>query len=242
MGFIFHLFKANLAQESRASARCGRQTTCLSSPSSSPSSPLCPPPFPKATPGQSSIPSLNLGGASSQNLSGKPKTSCTLWWRFIPDRFSRQILVLKYFGTALVEEGPCSIDPAQHAPQGEPEGEPERGAFAEPEPGYPEPEPEPRFGNQLRAEPEPGVGSLRSRPEPEPEVRSSGVRPEPEPEIRRNPRFRLVASAEPEPEGRAYPEPEPESVRQVRTSRGSKVPQPEARSRDPSNKVYFIAS
>jgi len=166
------------------------------------------------------------------------------WWCVVP-KFVRQLLVLKYFGTALVEDGPCSIDPAQHAPQGEPEGEPERGAFAEPEPepGYPEPEPEPRFASsQLRAEPEPEVGSLRSRPEPEPEVRSSGSRPEPEPEVRRNPRFRLVASAEPEPEGRAYPEPEPESVRQVRTSRaGSEVPQPEARSRDPSNKVYFIA-
>jgi len=200
------------------------------------------------------------------------------WWCIVP-KFVRQLLVLKYFGTPLVENGPCSLDPAQHAPQGEPEGEPERGgayaeperaayaeperaAYAEPEPepGYPEPEPEPRFGSQLRAEPEPEVGALRSRPEPEPKVSSlrsrtepepkvgsSKISPEPEPEIKRNPRFRLVAAAtEPEPEGgkAAYPEPEPEPerVRQVRTSRGGKVPKPEAMSRDPSNKVYFIAA
>merc|ERR1712018_597999 len=208
-------------------ARCRKQNTCFSSPSSSPTSLLCRLPFPKATPEPSSIPSLNLGGVSSPNLSGNnPRTS----YAMIPEWFSRQLLVLKYFGTALVEEGPCSIDPAQHAPQGEPEGEPERGAYAEPEPepGYPEPEPEPRFANS----------QLRAEPEPEAEVKSLGSRPEPEPEVGRNPRFRLVA--EPEPEGRGYPEPEPE--RQVRTSRGSEVPQPEARSRDPSNKVYFIAS
>ena len=119
----------------------------------------------------------------------------------------------KYFGTPLVEEGPCSLDPAQHAPQGEPE---RGGAYAEPkpEPGYPEPEPGPRFGSKLRAEPEPKEGALRSRPE-------------------------LGPAPEAEPEGGAgYPE----RVRQVKSSSGSQVLQPEARSKDPSNKVYFIAA
>ena len=62
--------------------------------------------------------------------------------------------MLKYFGTPLVEEGPCTVDPGQHAPQaepeGEPEGEPEAGgkhSDAEPEimnhPAFPDPEPEP---------------------------------------------------------------------------------------------------
>merc|ERR1719222_830401 len=83
------------------------------------------------------------------------------WWCIVP-KFVRQVLVLKYFGTPLVEEGPCSVDPGQHAPQGEPEGEPERkglaepeperGSYAEPEPepGYPEPEPEPRISTRSR--------------------------------------------------------------------------------------------
>merc|ERR1712037_581754 len=70
------------------------------------------------------------------------------WWCIVP-KFVRQALVLKYFGTPLVEEGPCSVDPGQHAPQGEPEGEPESEPEkgAEPEPkgkhSHPEPEPEP---------------------------------------------------------------------------------------------------
>ena len=121
--------------------------------------------------------------------------------------------MLKYFGTPLVEEGPCSLDPAQHAPQGEPE---RGGAYAEPkpEPGYPEPEPGPRFGSKLRAEPEPKEGALRSRPE-------------------------LGPAPEAEPEGGAgYPE----RVRQGKSSSGSQLLQPEARSKDPSNKVYFIAA
>ena len=66
----------------------------------------------------------------------------------------------------------------------------------------------------LRAEPEPNVGALRSRPEP-------GPAPEPEPEG-----------------GAGYPE----RVLQVKTSSGSQVPQPEESSKDPSNKVYFIAA
>ena len=127
------------------------------------------------------------------------------------------MLVPKYFGTPLVEEGLCSLDSAQHAPQGEPE---RGGAYAEPEsePGYPEPEPGPSFGSKLRAEPEPKVGALQSRPEP-------GPAPEPEPEG-----------------GAGYPEPNLERVRQVKTSSGSQVPQPKERSKDPSNKVYFIAA
>ena len=57
----------------------------------------------------------------------------------------------------------------------------------------------------------------------------------------------VAAAPEPELEDVLFevePETEPErkSERQLRRSRGSQVPQPEARSRDPSNKVYFIAS
>ena len=56
----------------------------------------------------------------------------------------------------------------------------------------------------------------------------------------------VAAAAEPEPEDVLFevePETEPErKSEQLRRSRGSQVPQPEARSRDPSNKVYFIAS
>ena len=67
--------------------------------------------------------------------------------------------MLKYFGTPLVEEGPCSVDPGQHAPQGESEGEPE---------GEGEPKGEPKAEPEGEPESEPEKGAY-AEPEPEPE-------------------------------------------------------------------------
>ena len=68
---------APISQDSSPSARsrCPKGTTFSSSPSSSLSSLPSLHPFPKATRGPSSIPSLNLGGASCLSLSGKSKYS-----------------------------------------------------------------------------------------------------------------------------------------------------------------------
>ena len=130
--------------------------------------------------------------------------------------------MLKYFGTPLVEEGPCSVDPGQHAPQGEPEGEPEGEPKSEPE-GEPERGPE----GEPEGEPKPeGEGEPESVPE-------KGAEPEPEGK-------------------HSYPEPEPEPEREEtfigkgwkrgKRRRGSQVPRPEPLSRDPNKKVYFIGS
>ena len=133
--------------------------------------------------------------------------------------------MLKYFGTPLVEDGPCSIDPGQHAPQGEPEGEPEGELEGEPE-GEPEKGADAEPNNQLRAEPEPEVGKISRQPEPEPEkINQAAAYPEPEPEPEREETFI----------GKGW-------KRGRSRRRGSQVPRPEAMSRDPSKKVYFIGS
>ena len=100
--------------------------------------------------------------------------------------------MLKYFGTPLVEEGPCTVDPGQHAPQGEPEGDPE---------GEPEGEPE----NGAHAEPE--AGGRHS--DAEPEITNQPAYPEPEPEPEREETFIGKGWKRGRRRGSQVPSPEP---------------------------------
>ena len=106
------------------------------------------------------------------------------------------MLVLKYFGTPLVEEGPCTVDPGQHAPQAEPEGEPE---------GDPEGEPEGEPENGAHAEPE--AGGKHS--DAEPEITNQPAYPEPEPEPEREETFIGKGWKRGRRRGSQVPSPEP---------------------------------
>merc|ERR1711970_714886 len=98
------------------------------------------------------------------------------WWCLVP-KIVRELLHLKYFGTALNEVGACSLKADGSSPEPEPEGEPESEPYAEPEPrnprrrpaAEPEPEAEPRNG-RLRTEPVPEPESVPTKLSPESEL------------------------------------------------------------------------
>merc|ERR1719187_1871442 len=152
------------------------------------------------------------------------------WWCLVP-KIVRELLHLKYFGTALNEVGPCSLKADGSSPEPEPEGEPESEPYAEPEPRNPrrrpaaEPEAEPRNG-RLRTEPVPEPEQLSPEPEPAP----TKLSPESELELMQileeqaALRARLVSllgsGRRPKPE----PEPEPEAESEPERPRGSTVP------------------
>merc|ERR1712121_160439 len=98
------------------------------------------------------------------------------WWCLVP-KIVRELLHVKYFGTALNEVGPCTLKADGSAsPEPDPEGEPESEPYAEPEPrnprrrpAAPEPEAEPRNGRLRTAEsvPEPESAPTKLSPESE---------------------------------------------------------------------------
>merc|ERR1712088_920943 len=164
------------------------------------------------------------------------------WWCLVP-RIVRELLHLKYFGTALNEVGQCTLKAEGSSPEPEPEGEPESEPYAEPEPRNPrrrptaEPEAEPRNG-RLRTEPVPEPEQLSLEPE------SAATKLSPESELE------LIQILEEQAALRARlesllgsgprPEPEPEAESEPERSRGSSVPV--VKSREPHHKVYFIES
>merc|ERR1711981_145033 len=98
------------------------------------------------------------------------------WWCLVP-RIVRELLHLKYFGTALNEVGPCTLKADGSSPEPEPEGEPESEPYAEPEPRNPRRRP------ATEPEAEPRNGRLRTEPVPEPESAPTKLSPESELEL-----------------------------------------------------------
>merc|ERR1712158_163611 len=144
------------------------------------------------------------------------------WWCLVP-KIVRELLHLKYFGTALNEVGPCTLKADGSSPEPEPEGEPESEPYAEPEP-------------------EPRNGRLRTEPVPEPESAPTKLSPESKLELIQilEEQAALRARLESLLGSRPEPEPEPEAESEPERSRGSSVPA--VKSREPHHKVYFIES
>merc|ERR1712119_275496 len=151
------------------------------------------------------------------------------WWCLVP-RIVRELLHLKYFGTALNEVGQCTLKAEGSSPEPEPEGEPESEPYAEPEPRNPRrrptPEPEPE---QLSLEPE----SAATKLSPESELELIQILEE---QAALRERLESLLGSAPRPE----PEPEPEAESEPERPRGSSVPV--VKSREPHHKVYFIES
>ena len=151
---------------------------------------------------------------------------------------SRELLHLKYFGTALNEVGACSLKADGSSPEPEPEGEPESEPYAEPEPRNPRRRP----AAEPEPEAEPRNGRLRTEPVPEPESAPKKLSPESELELLQileeqaalRARLESLLGSDPRPE------PEPEAESEPERSRGSSVPV--VKSREPHHKVYFIES
>merc|ERR1712088_1043672 len=155
------------------------------------------------------------------------------WWCLVP-KIVRELLHLKYFGTALNEVGPCTLKADGSSPEGEPESEP-----------YAEPEPEPRNPRRRPAaepEAEQRNGRLRTEPVPEPESAPTKLSPESELELIQilEEQAALRARLESLLGSGPRPEPEPEAESEPERSRGSSVPV--VKSREPHHKVYFIES
>merc|ERR1712001_734660 len=157
------------------------------------------------------------------------------WWCLVP-KIVRELLHLKYFGTALNEGGPCSLKADGSSPEPEPEGEPESEPYAEPEPRNPRRRP------AAEPEAEPRNGRLRTEPVPEPESAPTKLSPESELELIQilEEQAALRARLESLLGSGPKPEPEPEAESEPERSRGSSVPV--VKSREPHHKVYFIES
>merc|ERR1712117_99990 len=157
------------------------------------------------------------------------------WWCLVP-KIVRELLHLKYFGTALNEVGPCSLKADGSSPEPEPEGEPESEPYAEPEPRNPRRRP------AAEPEAEPRNGRLRTEPVPEPESAPTKLSPESELELIQilEEQAALRARLESLLGSGPKPEPEPEAESEPERSRGSSVPV--VKSREPHHKVYFIES
>merc|ERR1712117_62464 len=155
------------------------------------------------------------------------------WWCLVP-KIVRELLHLKYFGTALNEVGPCSLKADGSSP--EPEGEPESEPYAEPEPRNPRRRP------AAEPEAEPRNGRVRTEPVPEPESAPTKLSPESELELIQilEEQAALRARLESLLGSGPKPEPEPEAESEPERSRGSSVPV--VKSREPHHKVYFIES
>merc|ERR1712210_297135 len=159
------------------------------------------------------------------------------WWCLVP-KIVRELLHLKYFGTALNEVGACSLKADGSSPEPEPEGEPESEPYAEPEPRNPRRRP----AAEPEPEAEPRNGRLRTEPVPEPESAATKLIPESELELLQileeqaalRARLESLLGSDPRPE------PEPEAESEPERSRGSSVPV--VKSREPHHKVYFIES
>merc|ERR1712212_196720 len=141
------------------------------------------------------------------------------WWCLVP-RIVRELLHLKYFGTALNEVGPCTLKADGSSPEPEPEGEPRNGRLRT------EPVPEPE---QLSPEPE----SAPKKLSPESELELIQILEE---QAALRARLESLLGSAPRPE----PEPEPEAESEPERPRGSSVPV--VKSREPHHKVYFIES
>merc|ERR1712001_676068 len=159
------------------------------------------------------------------------------WWCLVP-KIVRELLHLKYFGTALNEVGACSpkADGSSPEPEPEGEGEPESEPYAEPEPRNPRRRP------AAEPEAEPRNGRLRTEPVPEPESAPTKLSPESELELIQimEEQAALRARLESLLGSGPRPEPEPEAVSVPERSRGISVPV--VKSREPHHKVYFIES
>merc|ERR1712055_1187110 len=141
------------------------------------------------------------------------------WWCLVP-RIVRELLHLKYFGTALNEVGQCTLKAEGSSPEPEPEGEPESEPYAEPEPRNPRRRP------AAEPEAEPRNGRLRTEPVPEPESAPTKLSPESELELIQilEEQAALRARLESLLGSGPKPEPEPEAESEPERSRGSSVP------------------
>merc|ERR1712226_418876 len=146
------------------------------------------------------------------------------WWCIVP-RIVRELLHLKYFGTPLIEVGPCTLKADGSSPEPEPEGEPESEPYAEPEPRNPrrrpvaEPEAEPRNGRLRTAEPVPEPESTPTKLSPESELELMQILEE---QAALRTRLESLLGSKPSP--RPEPEPEPEAESEPEIPRGSSVP------------------